>query len=116
MGLSSLLQNYMQERAIQKRIEEDRWHDLVPGDVVEYNGQQYLFRGMNPHGDPMAYRGTPEPVFSPADPRSEDTTEYLRGEDRFSPINRHELERVGHIAPEEWHRMCEEAAAELYGS
>jgi hypothetical protein len=116
------------------------WEGLVPGDIVEYNGQRYVYRGLNPNGGPGALYGQADPVFGPDHPTFPDQIWYLRAEASFpfGPLpnvmkesassakdlgagtrigflyaERKSLKKVGHVEPKAWNNMIAELRREL---
>lgn len=112
-----------------------QWEGLVPGDIVEYDGQRYMYRGLNPNGGPGALYGQAEPIFGPDYPTFPDQIWYLRTEASFpfGPLpdvmkvsassaislgsgarigflnaKRKHLKKVGHVEPKTWNNMVAE--------
>lgn len=88
-----------------KFIRENTFQGLIPGDVIENDGDRLMYMGINKHGGPGRY-GIPEPIFRVAEPSRFNEVHYIRG--KF-------FEKVDHISPEQWSQMCEEVKAELSG-
>lgn len=76
---------YLKQRDYEKWCKKDEWMGLIPGDVVGYKGQEYIYMGINKDGGP----GMPmmaEPIFWYADPKKEGIL-YLRPVSRDFPKN-----------------------------
>ena len=138
MGLRTVIQSYLQGRQLRKYQRENEWEGLVPGDVVEYKNQNYMYRGISKNGGP-GMPGFPEPMLGAAHPRDANTIYYLRqigfefpnsvfGEGAqpaqdndtgvyiaFLNASRSDLKKVGHIAPDDWQYMVQELKKELAG-
>ena len=143
MGLRTIVQQYQERREIRKFQRDNEWEGLVPGNVVEYKGQRYMYRGINNDGGP-GMPGFPEPIFGAPKPTVPDTIWYLRTEQTypfahgqlpkvmqesappaqagngtsiaFLNATRTDLKKVGNITPDEWKVMCEELRQELAGT
>ena len=50
-------------------INENKWQDLVMGDVVEINGKMYMYWMLDKNGGP-GHAGRPEPVFTTEKPKA----------------------------------------------
>lgn len=94
-------------------LKADRTGDLVVGDIIKINDNEYLYRGMNSHGGPgqsiYASAGIASAVFGPPVPTQEDIIIY------FDIPTFTAWQKVGHRTPEEWNRMCQELGQELAG-
>lgn len=111
------------------------WEGLVPGDIVEYDGQQYMYRGLNPNEGPGALYGQADPLFGPDHPTFPDQIWYLRTEASFPfgslpdvmkesasaaiglgsgarigflNAKRKDLKKVGHVEAKTWNNMVAE--------
>ncbi len=96
-----------EKRAHNKWIRDNTWRDLIPGDVVEYNGERLMYRGINTSGGP-GMAGFAEPVFGPADPKKGNLIQYIR-----VPFNH---KKIDHITPDKWDEMVENVKVELAGA
>ena len=140
MGLRTIVQSYQKRREIRNFQRQNVWEGLVPGDVVEYNGQRYMYRGINKNGGP-GMPDFPEPVFGTDKPTVPDKVWYLRNASypfgeipdvmkesaqsaqagntgtnlAFLNASRSDLKKVGHITPDEWKVMVDKLRKELAG-
>ncbi len=62
-----MIQTYVKGRRYQISPKENEWGEPLPGDIVEYNGRKYMYRGINKNGGP-GMPGFPEPLFGSAHP------------------------------------------------
>ena len=92
-------------------LKADKVGDVVIGDIIEIEGQEFLYRGMNKHGGPgqahYAMMGFPTPYFGPSTPQ---------GGNKISTWDMNIFPRwkkTGHRTPEEWKSMVEQARKEL---
>lgn len=129
MKVLEKLQAYLKQRQFRKFSERNRWQGLVPGDIVKYKNQEFIYLGLNKQGGPGRY-GFPEPVFSVADAKKR-IIYYLRsisevsllkevfGENAgpsqygssgiaigFLNTDRSGLKKVRHITPEQWDALA----------
>mgnify|MGYP001572369494 CR=1 FL=1 len=115
-------------RKLQKYRKENKWNELVPGDIVELDDVRYMYVRLDQNGI-IGIPIIPLPFFVRADPHETPNAMYylnetykLFGESRISgpyhviPLNaqRSDLKKVGHYAPTKWNRRVQEA--KLFGN
>lgn len=146
MGLLAIIGRYRQQRQErkvqeekQRYLEQNTWEGLVPGDLVEYKGKQYMYKGINQSGGPGNPLSLPEPEFTTPKPSDPWQVWYLRTEEvmtgevpdvmkesaervgygsgyvGFLNAKRSDFKKVDHITPEEWKRLSEELKRTLSG-
>ena len=139
MILVDRIREHRQRRQAERFLRDNTWEGLIPGDVVDYKGKGYLYKGMNPHGGP-GMADEPDPYFLSAAPREAHTRFYIRPITESLPMPKAfmetaeptlagntgsyiaflnpkagEIKKVGHITAQEWNRMIAEVQAELKG-
>jgi len=113
-----LFQKALQSYQVWKAERQDRWRDLRIGDVLEFDGEHYVYCMLDRNGGP-GMAGITEPVFTTeeptcprkifyirdtADPRfpehifgKDEEQTHLDGKTKICWINSYGYRKVGHI-------------------
>ncbi|MFH1990556.1 MAG: hypothetical protein ABIJ19_01750 [Patescibacteria group bacterium] len=135
MKILARFKEYRKQRQWKRLLKQNEWGGLIPGDIVEYKGRKLMYRGINKNGGP-GMPGQPEPMFGSAHPSEPESYYYLRATGQRFPENvfgenaepaqagstgifisflnavRSDLQKVGHITPEQWADMAAIRAAQ----
>jgi hypothetical protein len=105
------LRKPIQEGQYKELLTAHKAGDVVVGDLLNLDGRELMYYGMNKKGGPgesfYARMGNPSPCFWPSKPEPKTTYHY------FSQTSFPNWKKVGHRSPEEWNAMVEEINKEL---